>query len=88
MCVRVLTIERFYERHVTTAPRSQRWTEAEVRKLTTLALRGVPEDEIARTLGRTVAAVRTKAAHNRVPLLRENTTGPERQVLPWERTNE
>jgi hypothetical protein len=88
MCVHVLTIERFYERHVTTAPKSQRWTEDEVRQLTSLALRGVPEDEIARILGRTVAAVRTKAAHNRLALLRENTTGPERLALPWERRSE
>ena len=73
---------------MTTSSRSHRWTQDEVRKLTNLAVRGVPEDEIARILGRTVAAVRTKAAHNRVALFRENTTGPERQALPWERRHE
>ncbi|AMY10569.1 hypothetical protein LuPra_03805 [Luteitalea pratensis] len=70
---------------MTTSPRSQRWSEDEVRQLTTLAVRGVPEGEIARILGRTVAAVRTKAAHNRVTLVRDSTAGPERQPLPWER---
>jgi hypothetical protein len=70
---------------VTNAPRSQRWTDTDVRQLTTLAARGVPETEIARILGRTVTAVRTKAAHNRVALIRDSTTGPERQALPWER---
>jgi len=71
---------------VTNAPRSQRWTDADVRQLTTLAARGVPETEIARILGRTIAAVRTKAAHNRLNLVRDSTTGPERQSLPWERS--
>lgn len=70
---------------MTNAPRSQRWTDDDVRQLTTLSARGVPEGEIARILGRTVAAVRTKAAHNRISLLRDTTTGPERQPLPWER---
>ena len=70
---------------VTKIPRSHRWTDEQVRQLTTLAARGVPETEIARMLGRTVAAVRTKAAHNRIAVPRDSTTGPERQPLPWER---
>jgi len=84
MCVTFLTI-RCDEEPVTTPPKSHRWTDEEVRQLTTLAARGVPENEIARTLGRTVAAVRTKAAHNRITLPRDSSTGPERQALPWER---
>ena len=70
---------------MTNSPRSQRWTDDEVRQLTILSARGVPETEIARTLGRTVAAVRTKAAHNRLTLQRDTTNGSERLRLPWER---
>jgi DNA-binding NarL/FixJ family response regulator len=81
----LLTIDRQYRRPVTTTPRSHRWTEDEVRQLTALAARGLSEAEIARALGRTVAAVRTKAAHNRIALPRDSTTGPERLPLPWER---
>jgi DNA-directed RNA polymerase specialized sigma24 family protein len=73
---------------VTTPPKSQRWSADEVRQLITLAVRGVPEAEIARMLGRTVGAIRTKAAHNRLTLVREISTGPERQALPWERPSE
>ena len=73
---------------MTTTPKSHRWTDGEVRQLTALAARGVPEAEIARLLGRTTTAIRTKAAHNRLRLVREITTGPERQALPWERSTE
>jgi C4-dicarboxylate-specific signal transduction histidine kinase len=73
---------------VPTQPKSQRWTDDELRQLTNLAVRGVPEAEIARVLGRTVAAVRTKAAHNRITLQRTSTAGPERQPLPWERSTD
>ena len=66
--------------------KSHRWTDDEVRHLTTLAARGVPEAEIARLLGRTVGAVRTKAAHQRLSLRRAAPPiGPRRQALPWER---
>jgi hypothetical protein len=50
-----------------------------------LAARGLPEGEIAQLLGRTVGAVRTKAAHNRVSLARDPSPGTVRQALPWER---
>ena len=64
--------------------KSQRWTDDEVRQLTMLAKDGVLESEIARLLGRTVGAVRTKAAHQRLTLQREPAAGPARQALPWE----
>ena len=64
---------------------SHRWTDDEVRHLTTLAARGVPEAEIARLLERTVGAVRTKAAHQWLTLRRGAPIGPRRQALPWER---
>ena len=71
---------------VTISSKSQRWTDDEVRQLTMLAKRGLLEVEIARLLGRTVEAVRTKAAHHRLTLHREPATGPIRQALPWERS--
>jgi hypothetical protein len=65
--------------------RSHRWTEDEVRQLASLAAHGESEESIARALGRTVLAVRTKAAHHRLTLRRDATTDPDRQALPWER---
>jgi len=67
---------------VTTTPKSRRWTVDELRQLSNLAARGVPEDEIARTLGRTVRAVRTKAAHQRLWVLADIDIG---FVAPQER---
>ena len=65
--------------------KGHRWTDDDVRQLTNLAARGLSVDAIARAPGRTVPAVRTKAAHHRLRLLGNSTSGPERQRLPWER---
>src|SRR5258705_8197773 len=44
-----------------TIPRPQEWTEAEVHRLRMLAMRKVSADNIAKSLGRYVGSVRTKA---------------------------
>jgi hypothetical protein len=62
---------------------SRKWTDAEVRLLRQLALQ-LPARDIARALNRSVAAVRTKAAHQRVSLRREQRPGPTRDPYPWE----
>src|SRR5688500_14251772 len=62
----------------------RRWTAEEVRLLIHLARRESAK-EIASRLQRTVTAVRTKAAHERI-LLRDPPTGhgPARPRPPWE----
>jgi DNA-directed RNA polymerase specialized sigma24 family protein len=62
---------------------SRKWTDEEVRLLHQLALKLSPF-EIARALNRSVAAVRTKAAHQRVSLRTERRPGPARAPYPWE----
>ena len=44
-----------------TMPRPQQWTEAEVHRLRMLAKRKVSADNIAKSLGRCVGSVKTKA---------------------------
>ena len=47
-------------------PRSRRWTLPELTLLSRMAASGATAHQIAHVLGRTVAAVRIKAAHQRV----------------------
>jgi hypothetical protein len=73
------------KRRVTTSPKARRWTRHELAELRRLAA-STPVRDIARSLDRTVVAVRTKAAHERLPLLPDETTrGPVRARAPWER---
>jgi hypothetical protein len=51
-----------------TIPRPQQWTEAEVHQLRMLAKRKVSADGIAKSLGRHVGQVRTKALELRLIL--------------------
>jgi DNA-directed RNA polymerase specialized sigma24 family protein len=67
------------------APKSRRWTAEEQQTLRHLAARGVPLSEIAQTLERSRTAVRTKAAHARLPLNDAHTSGPRRLGHRWER---
>jgi hypothetical protein len=70
---------------VTRQSHGRRWTPEELVQLRRLAS-STPVRDIARTLQRTVAAVRTKAAHARVPLLPdEGGSGPPRARAPWDR---
>ena len=64
--------------------KSRRWSASEVAELRRLS-HGAPPEEIAAALGRTVSAVRTKAAQKRI-LLRNDAPrqGPPRLMLPWE----
>lgn len=48
------------------SPRSRRWTLPELTLLSRMAASGATADQIAHVLGRTVSAVRMKAAHQRV----------------------
>lgn len=66
-------------------PNARRWTPDELLLLRRLAP-GTPVRELARLLERTVVAVRTKAAHERLSLLpEEEASGPPRARPPWER---
>ena len=47
-------------------PRSRRWTLPELTLLSRMAASGASAEDIARVLGRTISAVRMKAAHQRV----------------------
>jgi hypothetical protein len=72
------------ENVLTTPPRTRRWTAHELAELKRLANHASPE-EIALALGRTVCAVRTKAAHKRILLHGDvPCQGPPRLRLPWE----
>jgi hypothetical protein len=51
-------------------PRPQQWTEAEVHRLRMLAKRKVSADSIAKSLGRYVGSVKTKALELRLILSR------------------
>ena len=51
------------------SPRSRRWTPPELTLLSRMAASGATADQIAHVLGRTVAAVRMKAAHQRVSVV-------------------
>ena len=67
-----------------TPARTRRWTAHEVAELKRLAPHAPPE-EIARVLGRTLIAVRTKAAHKRIILTDDAPRpGPPRLRQPWE----
>jgi len=48
--------------------KGRRWTDDELSLLRRLAYRKEPLSTIAAALGRTVLAIRTKAAHERLPL--------------------
>ena len=52
-------------------PRPQQWTEAEVRRLRILAKRKVSAVNIAKSLGRYVGSVKTKALELRLILSRK-----------------
>src|SRR6266403_2442851 len=54
-----------------TIPRPQEWTKAEVHQLRTLAKRKVSADSIAKSFGRHVGSVRTKALELRLILSRK-----------------
>ena len=70
---------------MTTRPRARRWTDDELAQLRRLAAT-TPILDLARTLDRTVTAVRTKAAHQRVPLAADGlSSGPPRARAPWDR---
>ena len=67
------------------APKTRRWTPDELATLHQLAHR-VPLSAIATALGRTIEAIRTKAAHERLPLDDDlPRSGPPRQLAPWQR---
>ena len=67
-----------------TAARSRRWTASEVQQLHAL-VGTVPAEDIAQTLGRSLVAIRIKAAHERLPLLlKRGPRGRSRQPFPWE----
>lgn len=60
---------------------SRRWTPAELSELRRLAAQGDDIHRIARTLERTLMAIRIKAAHLRIPLaipLRSRATADDR----------
>ena len=60
--------------------KSRRWTADELALLRAMAQRDEPVKSIAAALGRTVIAIRTKAAHERVELREDAPThGPRRQ---------
>ena len=60
--------------------KNRRWSADELALLRALALRDVPVKSIAAALGRTVIAIRTKAAHARVALREDAPThGPRRR---------
>ena len=70
---------------MTTRPRARRWTTEDLAQLRRLAAT-TPIQELARALGRTVVAVRTKAAHERLPLAPDvPSSGPTRARAPWDR---
>jgi hypothetical protein len=70
---------------VTRPPNARRWTSEEIAQLRRLAS-SVPVRDIAQRLDRTVVAVRTKAAHERLPLLPDEAVrGPARARAPWDR---
>ena len=63
--------------------KSRRWTADDLARLRLLAERDEPVKAIAAALTRTVQAVRTKAAHERIPLREDvQTHGPRRQPFP------
>ena len=59
-------------------PRSRRWLLAEIQLLSRMARQRASAEDIAQTLGRTVEAVRIKAAHQRISL---TVTGRKRARL-------
>ena len=61
-----------------TIPRPQEWTEAEVHRLRTLAKRKVSADCIAKSLGRYVGSVKTKARELNLILSKRLKVGNER----------
>ena len=63
---------------------SRRWTAEEVAELRRLS-HHAPAEAIAAALGRTVSAIRTKAAQKRMALHNDAPRqGPPRLRLPWE----
>lgn len=65
----------------------RRWTARDLENLRVLAASHTAH-EIARLLQRTVQAVRTKAAQERVALRLDALPGPRRAPFPWERADE
>ena len=62
---------------------SRRWTPDELSLLRSQAY-SLPVSAIAAALNRSVLAIRTKAAHERLPLQDDLTpSGPRRQPAPW-----
>ena len=65
--------------------KTRRWTPDELAALRQLAYR-VPLSALSEALGRSVEAIRTKAAHERLPLDDDLPRfGPPRQPSPWDR---
>lgn len=64
--------------------RSRRWTLPELTLLSRMAASRASADDIARVLGRTVSAVRMKAAHQRVnlPLSGRQQPPPMERLAP------
>jgi hypothetical protein len=66
------------------SPKTRRWTLDELATLRRLARRARLSD-IADALGRSIEAIRTKAAHERLPLDDDlPRSGPSRQPSPWQ----
>ena len=63
---------------------SRRWTRPEEQLLRRLATDRVPLKDIAARLNRTVSAVRSKAAHLRVPMDFGDLRSGGRRPMPWD----
>lgn len=67
------------------SPKTRRWTLDELATLRRLA-HSAPLSTVVTVLGRTVEAIRTKAAHQRLPLADDlPQSGPFRTPSPWQR---